>query len=146
MALQVGDKAPMFSGTTQTGDVISLATFRGKKLALYFYPKDNTPGCTKQACNLRDHEAALQAAGYHIVGISNDSVASHQRFATKYNLAFPLIADQDKEITKAYGTQRMLWFPRRTTFIIDEEGYITHIFKKVDTKAHAQQILKISAP
>ena len=142
MALQVGDKAPAFSGITQQGETIRLEDLLGQKVVLYFYPKDNTPGCTKQACNLRDHYAALEDAGYRVVGVSSDSVASHQGFVAKYNLPFPLIADEDKQINRAYGTLRTMWFPRRTTFIIDEKGYIARIIKKVDTKAHAKQILQ----
>lgn len=102
--LKEGDKAPAFSGTTQDGKTIRLTDFQGQKVALYFYPKDHTSGCTKQACNLRDHYATLQKKGYAVVGVSNDTVASHQRFSEKYQLPFPLIADTNGEITDAYGT------------------------------------------
>ena len=145
MALTVGNKAPDFIGTTHTGEQIKLKDFQGKKLVLYFYPKDNTPGCTKQACHLRDHYRTLLDQGYALVGVSNDSVASHKKFVDKYNLPFPLIADADKTITKAYGTDRFLWFPRRTTFIIDEQGYIIEIINPVKTDQHVKQILKNNA-
>ncbi len=141
MKLNIKDKAPDFSGVTQDNKTIRLSDFAGKKLVLYFYPKDNTPGCTKQACNLRDNYEKLQAAGYAVVGVSSDGVVSHQKFATKYKLPFPLIADVDQAISKAYGTRRMLWFPKRTTFVIDEKGYILRIIASVKTGAHSAQIL-----
>ena len=141
MKLNVNDKAPKFAGVTQDNQTIRLSDFAGKKLLLYFYPKDNTPGCTRQACNLRDNYEKLQAAGYAVVGVSSDDVVSHQKFATKYNLPFPLIADVDHAISKAYGTQRTLWFPKRTTFVIDEKGHILRIIDSVKTGAHSKQIL-----
>lgn len=140
--LQIGDKAPYFEGPIQDGTTLKLSDFQGKKLVLYFYPKDNTPGCTKQACNLRDGYQSLLDNGYAVVGISNDSVTSHQKFVDKYQLPFPLIADTDGAITEAYGTARMLWFPRRTTFVIDEKGDIEKIIKSVRVTEHTQQILK----
>lgn len=143
MTLQEGDKAPSFVGTTQDGSTLRLEDFKGKKLVLYFYPKDNTPGCTKQACNLRDHHTALLKEGYAVVGVSNDSVTSHQRFSQKYQLPFPLIADSDQKISDMYGTSRTLWFPRRTTFVIDEQGYIQKIIRSVKTSDHASQILSV---
>ncbi|MEM7361782.1 MAG: peroxiredoxin [Bacteroidota bacterium] len=140
--LKVGDQAPLFSGTTQDGKTLQLKDFLGKKVALYFYPKDNTSGCTKQACSLRDHYANLQKAGYAVIGVSNDSVDSHQRFSEKHELPFPLIADTNREITDAYGTsRRFLWFPKRTTFIINEKGYIERIIKRINTTNHAEEIL-----
>ena len=141
MTLKEGDKAPNFTGTTQEGATIRLEDFRGKKLLLYFYPKDNTPGCTKQACNLRDNYEVVKKAGYAIVGVSNDSVASHQKFSEKHALPFPLIADPDKKITDMYGTSRTLWFPRRTSFVIDEKGYIKKIISPVKAATHAQQVI-----
>ncbi len=141
MAIKIGDKAPDFTGVTQDNTQISLADFIGQKVVLYFYPKDNTPGCTKQACNLRDHYEVLINQGYVVIGISNDSVDSHKKFAERYQLPFPLVADPDKTITKAYGTSRMFWFPRRTTFIIDAKGYVERIIKSVQVE-HTQQILK----
>jgi len=147
--LKPGDKAPYFKGIDQNGNEISLDDFKGKKLILYFYPKDNTPGCTAEACDLRDHYQFWLEKGYAVVGVSPDSVKSHQRFAEKYNLPFPLIADPDKEILKAYG----VWGLKknygreyegvfRTTFIINEEGIIEEVFKKVKTKEHTKQILE----
>lgn len=143
MALQEGDKAPSFVGTTQDGSTLRLEDFKGKKIVLYFYPKDNTPGCTKQACNLRDHHTDLLKKGYVVIGVSNDSVSSHQRFSQKYQLPFPLIADSDQQITQMYGISRILWFPRRTTFLIDEQGYIKKIISRVKTSDHTAQILSL---
>lgn len=146
--LPVGSEAPDFTGQDQDGRTIRLSDFRGKKVILYFYPKDDTPGCTKEACNLRDHYAELQAAGYVVLGVSADDVASHKRFAEKYNLPFPLIADPDKAIIKAYGawgTKRMYGKTyegtQRITYIIDENGKIARVITKVKTDAHAEQIL-----
>ena len=143
MTLREGDKAPSFVGTTQDGATLRLEDFKGKKIVLYFYPKDNTPGCTKQACNLRDHHTLLLKKGYVVIGVSNDSVSSHQRFSEKYQLPFPLIADSDRKITDMYGTSRTLWFPRRTTFLIDEKGYIKKIIDSVKASDHVAQILRL---
>jgi len=149
MSLQVGDKAPAFDGIDQDGNPIKLSDFQGKKLALYFYPKDNTPGCTAQACNLRDNYDALLNAGYAIVGISSDSPKKHQNFINKFELPFPLIADEDKSIHEQFGTWvkkqmygREYMGTARTTFIIDENGVIEEIIAKVKTKDHTAQILK----
>ena len=147
--LQKGDKAPDFTGVDQDGKTLSLADFKGKKLILYFYPKDNTPGCTNEACNFRDHYDFWFSKGYAVVGVSPDSVASHQKFKAKYNLPFPLISDPEKKIIKAYGA----WGPKklygreyegliRSTFVIDEEGNIEEVFGKVKTKEHTEQIVK----
>lgn len=146
--LQVNDPAPHFEGVDQNGEPIRMEDFQGKKIALYFYPKDNTPGCTNQACNLRDNHQALQEAGYTVIGVSADSVESHKKFEKKYNLPFPLIADADKKIIRDYG----VWGPKqfmgrkydgihRRTFLIDEEGKIEKIIEKVKTKDHTSQIL-----
>ncbi|WP_226389101.1 thioredoxin-dependent thiol peroxidase [Penaeicola halotolerans] len=149
MALQVGDKAPSFEGRDQNGKPIKLTDFKGKKVVLYFYPKDNTPGCTAQACDLRDNYAALQKAGYVILGISSDDEKSHQKFIEKQNLPFPLIADTDLKIHEQFGTWveksmygRKYMGTARTTFIIDENGQIAEIIDKVKTKEHTAQILK----
>lgn len=148
MPLQVGDKAPNFSGKDQDDRTIQLSDFAGKKLVLYFYPKDNTPGCTLQARNLRDHYQALQQAGYAVVGVSTDSAASHQKFATQYCLPFPLITDHDRSVHDLYGTWvqksmfgRKYWGTARTTFVIDEKGVIAKVIDKVKVSNHVQQIL-----
>lgn len=149
MKLNEGDKAPDFKVNNQKGEPTSLADYKGKKIVLYFYPKDDTPGCTKEACNLRDNYDTLLKQGYAILGVSPDKEAKHQKFIEKYDLPFDLLADTEKEIAEAYG----VWVEKnmygrkymgiaRTTFVIDEEGTISEIIKKVDTKAHAEQILK----
>jgi peroxiredoxin Q/BCP len=150
MKLNAGDKAPNFSGIDQNGKTIKLADFKGKKLALYFYPKDNTSGCTAEACSLRDDYAQFLARGYEIVGVSIDSVASHQKFTEKYSLPFDLIADTDKKIVEDYGVWGEKKFMGkthigtiRTTFVIDENGIIENIIEKVDTKNHAKQIIDL---
>lgn len=148
MRLQINDKAPNFIGKDQEGKEISLADFAGKKLVLYFYPKDNTPGCTAQACNLRDHYEALQKANYEVVGISTDPEASHRKFIEKQHLPFRLVADEDHTIHDQYGTWveksmygKKYWGTARTTFIIDEAGRVEKIIDKVKTKDHISQIL-----
>ncbi|MDD3322398.1 MAG: thioredoxin-dependent thiol peroxidase [Paludibacter sp.] len=150
MALQVGDKAPETLGINQDGKEIKLADFAGKKIVLYFYPKDNTPGCTAQACSLRDGYTDLQKAGYEVIGVSTDSAASHQKFIAKQNLPFQLIADTDKKLSEIFGTwgEKSLYGRKymgtfRTTFLIDEKGIITRIIlpKEVKTKVHALQII-----
>ena len=150
MALQVGDKAPAVLGVDQNGKEIKLADFAGRKLVLYFYPKDNTPGCTDEACSLRDNYSDLRKAGYEVLGVSTDSGASHQKFIAKQNLPFNLIADTDKKLSETFGTwgEKSLYGKNymgmlRTTFLIDETGTITRIIlpKEVNTKEHAAQIL-----
>lgn len=148
MSLQIGDTAPDFSAPNQQGDTVSLSDFRGKKVVIYFYPKDDTPGCTAQACNLRDNHTKLQQAGYEVIGISGDGVKSHDKFANKYELPFTLVADEDKKINEAYGVWkeksmygRTYMGTARTTFVLDEEGKITNIIEKVKTKDHTAQIL-----
>jgi peroxiredoxin Q/BCP len=148
--LKEGQKAPFFQGKDQNGNNISLDDFRGKKLVLYFYPKDNTPGCTNEACNLRDNYDDLIERGFAIVGVSPDSEKSHQKFAGKHNLPFPLIADTEKKILSDYGAwgEKKMYGKSfmgvlRKTFIINEEGLIEDVIKKVDTKNHADQIYKL---
>lgn len=149
MSLEVGNVAPDFQSIDQNGNPIKLSDFKGKKVVLYFYPKDNTPGCTAQACDLRDNYEALQKAGYVVLGVSSDSAKSHQKFIEKQSLPFSLIADEDKSVHEAYGTWveksmygRKYMGTARTTFIIDEQGKITEIIDKVKTKEHTNQILK----
>jgi len=152
MALQVGDKAPAILGVNQDGTEIKLADLAGKKVVLYFYPKDNTPGCTAQACSLRDNYDDLRKAGYEVIGVSADSTTSHQKFIAKQNLPFNLIADTDKKLSETFGTwgEKSLYGKQymgmfRTTFLIDETGTITRIIlpKEVNTKNHAAQIINL---
>lgn len=148
--MNVGDKAPEFLGLSEKGEEIRLSNYKGRKVVLYFYPKDNTSGCTAQACSLRDGYAALRDAGYEVIGVSVDSAASHQKFIDKNSLPFTLIADTDKNLVeqfevwgekKMYG--RAYMGTLRTTFIIDENGVIERIItpKEIKTKEHVQQIL-----
>jgi peroxiredoxin Q/BCP len=146
--LTIGDKAPNFDSKDQNGNAIKLTDFIGKKVVLYFYPKDNTTGCTSQACDLRDNHENLKSNGYIILGISSDDEKSHRKFIESQNLPFTLIADTDKHVHELYGTwQEKKMYGRtymgtvRTTFIINEQGIITNIITKVDTKAHTKQIL-----
>ncbi len=146
--LKAGDKAPDFQAEDQDGNIIKLSDYEGIKLVLFFFPKASTPGCTAQACNLRDNWQTFQGKGYEILGVSADSGKRQQKFKEKYELPFPLLADENKEVINAYG----VWGPKkfmgkeydginRTTFIIDEEGYIEELIEKVKTKEHAEQIL-----
>ena len=148
MKLSKGDKAPDFSSKDQNGNQIKLSDLRGKKVVLYFYPKDDTPGCTAQACDLNDNLPALQSAGYQVIGVSTDDEKSHQKFINKYGLNFPLLADTDKQVVERYDVwkEKSMYGKNymgtvRTTFLIDENGIITDIIEKVDTKAHTEQIL-----
>ena len=147
--LKIGDKAPNFSGTDQNGKAHSLADYKGKKLVIFFYPKANTPGCTAEACDLRDNYARFQANNYALLGVSADSAKAQSKFIEKYDLPFPLLADEDKSVIQDFG----VWGPKkfmgkeydgihRTTFIIDENGIIEEVISDVKTKAHAAQILK----
>lgn len=149
MELTIGQKAPAFTGKDQNGKTISLADFSGKKLVIYFYPKDNTPGCTAQACNLRDNYDLLLKKGYAIVGVSCDTEKKHQNFINKFDLPFPLIADTEQELVNLYGVwkEKSMYGKTfmgiaRTTFVINEKGIIEEIINKVDTKNHTEQILK----
>lgn len=148
MSLSIGDPAPDFTSADQQGNAVRLSEYRGKKVVLYFYPKDDTPGCAAQACSLRDHYADLRAAGYEVLGVSVDDQKAHQKFITKYELPFTLIADTDKQVVEAYDVwkEKSMYGRKfmgivRTTFLIDEQGLITDIIEKVDTKEHAKQIL-----
>ncbi|MBE0664126.1 MAG: thioredoxin-dependent thiol peroxidase [Bacteroidales bacterium] len=148
--LKPGDKAPAFESQDQDGNPVRIEDFRGSKVILYFYPKDDTPGCTAEACNLRDNYEGLLKSGYKVIGVSADSLKSHQKFTAKYSLPFPLLPDTDKKIANAYG----VWGPKkfmgksyegisRTTFVIDEDSFILKVFDKVDTKNHSQQITEL---
>ena len=147
--LQPGDKAPQFSAKDQDGNQHKLEDYKGKKLVVFFYPKASTPGCTAEACNLRDNWETFKAQGYEILGVSADSPKRQQNFKNKYELPFPLLADEEKEVINAFG----VWGPKkfmgkeydgihRTTFVIDEEGVIKDVISKVKTKEHAAQILE----
>lgn len=147
--LEVGTKAPLFEGETQDGNALRLADYEGRKVAIYFYPKDDTTGCTKQACNLRDNWVALKEAGITVIGVSKDSAASHTKFASKYSLPFPLVADPEKKIIKDYGVwrQKSLYGRKymgihRTTFLVDEQGVIVHVIKKPRVGNHAEEVLQ----
>jgi peroxiredoxin Q/BCP len=143
-----GDKAPSFKAKDQNGNTVSLADFKGKKVMLYFYPEDDTPTCTEEACNLRDNFSLLRKKGFIVLGVSPDDVKSHKKFEEKFHLPFPLLADPDKKIINAYGVwaEKQMFGHRymgvlRHTFIIDEKGRIEKIFRKVHSKNHTQQIL-----
>jgi len=146
---KVGEKAPDFKSKDQDGKEISLSQFKGKKIVLYFYPKDDTPGCTAQACNLRDNYQELLREGYVVLGVSSDDETSHQAFKQKYSLPFPLIADTDKTINQKYGVWvekekegKKYFGTARITFVIDENGIIAEVIETVDTANHTDQILK----
>ncbi|HMG82113.1 MAG TPA: thioredoxin-dependent thiol peroxidase [Ferruginibacter sp.] len=147
--LTEGKKAPIFKGVDQNGEKVFLSDFKGKKVILYFYPKDDTPGCTAQSCNLRDNYTDLLKKGFAVIGISTDDVKSHKKFEKKFSLPFPLIADADQKIVEQYGVWREKNFMGknymgtiRTTFLIDEEGKIKKIINKPDTKNHTEEVLK----
>lgn len=145
-----GDDAPSFDAVTTSGERVTLADFRGRKLVLYFYPRDDTPGCTAQACSLRDHNADIAARGAAILGVSAQDAASHQRFSRKHALNFPLIADTDKKVAWAYGVlgsgllgvaRSLLGVYERVTFIIDEHGKVAHVIDHPDTRGHGEEVL-----
>lgn len=148
--LKVGDKAPAFSLKATDGSTVKLSDFKGKKLVLYFYPRDMTPGCTKEACGFRDDHSALKRRGAEIVGVSGDSLASHQKFTEAYSLPFPLLSDPDHGMMERYGAygEKTMYGKKvtgviRSTFIIDESGRIAHIFRKVKTDSHSQDVAAV---
>lgn len=148
MSLKIGDKAPEILGVNENGETVKMSDFAGKKVVLYFYPKDNTSGCTAEACSLRDGMNELERAGFAVIGVSKDSAKSHQGFKAKYEIPFSLIADTEHVLSETFGAwgEKKLYGKTymgmiRTTFIIDENGVITDIINKVDTKNSAQQIL-----
>ena len=149
MTLSPGDKAPQFSLPASTGETISLLGTAGRKVVLYFYPKDDTPGCVKEACSFRDANAELRVAGVEVLGISADSLKSHRRFVEKYRLNFPLLSDEEKTVSTAYGAwgEKTAWGKttvgmKRMTFLIDEEGVIRKVWPKVRPEGHAEEVLK----
>jgi peroxiredoxin Q/BCP len=146
---QVGDKAPDFNSLDQTGKKVALKEFKGKTVLLYFYPKDNTPGCTKQACSLRDRFSTLKKKGIIVLGVSKDSQKSHQGFIEKYDLPFTLISDTDKELQCSYGVWKeknmygkKVMGTARTTFVIGPDQKIAHVFNKIDCENHAEEVLE----
>jgi len=151
--LRPGDPAPDFAGVTTEGKRVALKDFRGRKLVLYFYPMDDTPGCTKQACSLRDHNAEIKAKGAAILGVSTQGEESHQKFTRKYNLNFPLLADTEGKVGRAYGTlgggglvsklKSAAGMADRVTFIIDENGKVAHVIAKPDVANHAEEVLAL---
>jgi len=148
--LQEGDKAPDFTAKDQNGNTVSLSDFRGKNVILYFYPKDNTPTCTTEACNFRDNYQSLLSKGFSVIGVSTDTEKSHKRFEKKFDLPFPLIADPDRKIVEEYGlwAEKMLFGRKymgtlRTTFVIDSNGKIIKVIDKVDSKNSSQQVLDL---
>lgn len=148
--LQVGDKAPDFSLPDGAGGTVSLKDLKGKKVILYFYPKDDTSGCTREACSFRDNMSRVKKKGAVVVGVSTDGVDSHRKFAEKYDLTFPLASDEKRELVNAYGVWkeksmygRKYMGTERTTFVIDEKGKITHIFPKVKVEGHMEEILAV---
>jgi len=147
-----GDRAPGFSAATTTGERVALSDFRGRTLVLYFYPRDDTPGCTAQACSLRDHNAEIAARGAAILGVSAQDEQSHQRFTQKYKLNFPLIADTDNKVARAYGVlgsgltgvaRSIAGAYERVTFIIDPQGRIAHVIENPDTGGHGEEVLRL---
>lgn len=150
ISLKEGDKAPAFTGTDQAGNTIKLSDFKGKKVVLYFYPQDDTPTCTIQACNLRDNHSLLSQNGFEVLGISPDEEPKHQRFREKYRLPFTLIADPNHKIIEKYGVwgEKQLYGRKymglhRTTFVINEKGIISKIFLRPKNKQHAEEILQL---
>ena len=152
MKLKIGDPAPMFAATTTDGGRVSLADYFGTKLVLYFYPMDDTPGCTKQACSLRDHYREIRDRGADVLGVSTQDAESHQRFTEKYQINFPLVADTDSAVAHAYGAigggligaaKSLFGVANRVTFIIDESGRIAHIIETPDCANHADEVLKL---
>lgn len=148
VSLKAGDKAPLFSGRDQNGNTVSLSQLKGKKVILYFYPEDDTPACTAQACNLRDHYKELMKTGFEVVGISPNDQESHEKFAGKYKLPFPLLPDPGHKIIDKYGVwgEKNLYGRKymgllRTTFVIDEKGVIERIILRPKTKAHSEEIV-----
>ena len=147
--LKVGDKAPDFKLKDQDGNIVKLADFKGKKIVLYFYPKDDTPGCTKEACNFRDSFKDLKKSNVEVLGISNDDLGSHRKFSSKYSLNFQILSDIDKKVSQSYGVYELkekfghqYYGITRSTFVIDENGYIERIFYKVNPEQHIGEVIE----
>jgi len=147
--LKIGDKAPNFTLENDTGQKVSLKDLRGKKVILYFYPKDDTPGCTKEACSFRDSLGSITSKDAVVLGVSNDNINSHKKFRQKYSLNFPLLSDPDKEVSKAYGVYRLKnlygikhWGIERSTFLIDEDGNVSKIWRKVRVDGHKDEVVQ----
>jgi peroxiredoxin Q/BCP len=148
ITLNIGDKAPSFSCKNEKGELVSLNEYKGKNLVLYFYPKDDTPGCTAEACDLRDNYQSFLSKGFEVLGVSPDNEKKHQKFISKYELPFSLLADEDHAVAEAYGVwaEKSMYGRKymgilRTTFVIDSNGIISNIIEKVDTKAHTKQLI-----
>lgn len=140
--LKIGEKAPGFETVDQDGNEIRLSNFLGRKVVLYFYPKDDTPGCTKEACNFRDDISLIKEKGAVVLGVSVDSLNSHKKFSEKYNLNFPLLVDNKKEICRKYGTLKLGTISKRVTYVIDEEGKVAHVFPDVSPATHSKEVLE----
>jgi thioredoxin-dependent peroxiredoxin len=150
--LEAGQKAPLFKGKDQDGKMVSLSSYKGRKLAIFFYPEDDTPTCTEQACNLRDNYALLKKEGIEVLGVSPDSLTSHAKFMGKFDLPYTLVADPDKKIIDAYGVwgEKNMYGRKymgliRTTFLLDEQGVIKHVFRKPRVRKHAEEIIAKAA-
>jgi peroxiredoxin Q/BCP len=142
--VKAGDQAPDFEGPTGDGRTLGLKDFHGKNIVLYFYPKDDTPGCTKEACSFRDNIQPIRSLGAEIIGVSVDSVESHKKFSTKFKLPFPLISDKQKRIANAYGVMKDIGLgTKRVTFIIDRNGKIAKVFPKVDVSKHTEEVVAV---
>jgi peroxiredoxin Q/BCP len=142
--VKAGDQAPDFEGSTGDGRTLGLKDFHGKNIVLYFYPKDDTPGCTKEACSFRDNIQPIRSLGAEIIGVSVDSVESHKRFSTRFKLPFPLISDKQKRIANAYGVMKDVGLgTKRVTFIIDRDGKIAKVFPKVDVSKHTEEVVAV---
>ena len=139
---KIGDKAPGFEAETYGGEKIKLSDYEAKIVALYFYPKDNTPGCTKEACSMRDGMGELEKLGVQVLGVSTDGVVAHENFRNKFDLNFPLLSDKSKDIIKAYGVESDYGSARRITFLIDKSGIIQHVWNKVSTATHSDEVIE----
>ncbi|MFW9994888.1 MAG: peroxiredoxin [Candidatus Odinarchaeota archaeon] len=143
--LKIGDTVPPFTAPLDDGNTFNLDDYKGKNIIIYFYPRNNTPGCTKEACNIRDNYESLIEAGLTILGVSTDPVTSHQKFKNKYSLPFPLISDKEKQVVALFGVKSKIGTAKRVTFWIGADGTVKHVWDKVNTVAHSQEILDVFA-